>query len=87
MGTTSVVIRLGRPSPREDLKWRRKSNGAPGRSPEGDELVASLCHRLFLVHPKVQLLAGVNMAPVENLSAESFFIYGFRLLADRTSGL
>ncbi len=49
--------------------------------------MASLCHRLFLVHPKVQLLAGVNMAPVENLSAESFFIYGFRLLADRTSGL
>jgi len=33
MGTASVVIRLGRPSPREDLEWRRKSNGAPGRSP------------------------------------------------------
>src|SRR5260370_42424130 len=33
MGTASVVIRLGRPSPREDLKWRRKSNRAPGRSP------------------------------------------------------
>jgi hypothetical protein len=49
--------------------------------------VASLCHRLFLVHSKVQLLDGVNMAPVESLSVEGFFIYGLRLLADRTSGL
>jgi hypothetical protein len=39
--------------------------------------VASLCHRLFLVHPKVRLLAGVNMAPVESLSVEGFFISSF----------
>ncbi len=47
--------------------------------------MASVCQRLFLVHPKVQLLDGVNMAPVESLSVEGFFIYGLRLLADRRS--